>query len=506
MKRTNFGLGGILLTTLAAALGVGCGDDSTGGGGTGATGGTGGSGGQGGTGVTTTTHTSSTSTGMVTMSNVGEPCEMDADCGDGGVCIPQVTSGWAKGYCTQPCMDDSECITGDTCNLDIQRCLHSCQNVGDCRAGYDCLQASQTDTSTTCIPYCSMTSDCAAPAECITDTMSQQLGLCIEAEQCQDTLDNDLDSLPDCADPDCAADAMCVALVDAACAASAPLVSPLNGTTVGGSALFASQCGAFVSGLGAEQIYSISVPGRGQLHVEATPIGGSTDLALYARATCADAATLADCSDDPQDPATTEVLDIGAQAAQDYTVFVDSYLNTTEGAFSLTATFTPAVCGDGAITLPETCDDSNEMDGDGCTANCDIDLAFYCAQATSIGLGATNGTTIGGTSLFEAPQDAVECAYGTGGGGNEKLYVFTPATSGMLTAALAPTGDYDMGLYARTSCADGATQIGCSDVNFTTGMQTESLTVPVTAGVPVTIFVDSYHNVGGAFTLTLSQN
>ena len=51
----------------------------------------------------------------------------------------------------------------------------------------------------------------------------------------------------------------------------------------------------------------------------------------------------------------------------------------------------------------------------------------------------------------------------------------------------------------------GVTQLGCTDVNFS-GNQDESLTIPVTAQVPVTIFVDAYQSAGGPFELTLTQN
>ena len=74
---------------------------------------------------------------------------------------------------------------------------------------------------------------------------------------------------------------------------------------------------------------------------------------------------------------------------------------------------------------------------------------------------------------------------------------------GTLTIELDP--DADMGLYARTDCVDGASQLGCADVNFMAGMQEETLVIPVTADVPVTIFVDAYQSDGGPFSITLSQ-
>ena len=76
----------------------------------------------------------------------------------------------------------------------------------------------------------------------------------------------------------------------------------------------------------------------------------------------------------------------------------------------------------------------------------------------------------------------------------------------MLTVALDSTSDEDFGLYARTDCVDQLTQVGCSDQGFQAGDNDESLTIPVTSGVPVTIFVDSWLDPGGAFSLALTQN
>ncbi len=55
----------------------------------------------------------------------------------------------------------------------------------------------------------------------------------------------------------------------------------------------------------------------------------------------------------------------------------------------------------------------------------------------------------------------------------------------------------------RTDCTDTATELGCSDAK--SGGTDEMLDVPVTTGVPVTLFVDGFApGEASAFTLTVS--
>lgn len=491
------------LALFASLTLVACGDDSpTGGGGATGTGGAGANGGAGGNGVTVTV----TSTGtMMVASKVGQACLADSDCDSGGFCITEEGSGWPLGYCSILCGDDSEC-NGEACLVDSANpfCYKTCSGSG-CRDGYGCITPGPNESSDGCFPGCTDSSQCTAPQECVTDMADPLFGLCIEPEKCADVEDNDKDGFPDCADSDCASDAMCTAAIGMACTGATATMSPDMGDNSNGTSTFASQCGGFVSGSGKEDLYSFTVPSKGQLHVEADPTGDG-DLALYVRSACDDATTTAGCADNAMDGAATEILDLGFQGGEVVTIFVDSYQPGTEGTYVLTTSFEPAVCGDNTVTLPETCDDGNANTGDGCSDQCAVELDFYCSAATPIMLGTTMGNTATGTSLFNAPVDANLCTFGTGGG-KEVLYSYTPATSGMLSIALNPTMDVDMGVYVRTDCLDGATQIGCADVNFQTNMQSEALTVPVQAGVAVTIFVDDFQTTGqSTFSLTLTQN
>lgn len=488
------------LVLLVGLAGVGCGDDSPSDGGSGGNGGNGGNGGEGGE-MVTVNNMPTTGTNMP-QSVVGQPCESDSEC-DGGFCLTEEFNGFPLGYCSAECQDDLDC-GGETCLIDQSTpvCVKGCRTTGDCRDAYECIDLGGNRSTDVCFPACTTNSQCTAPQECITEAEDPNLGFCIEPEKCADLEDNDHDDFPDCADDDCSEDAGCIAAIGEACTGAGEITSPEEGTTADGEALFVSVCGPFITGAGREVLFQYTATLTGELHLEVAP-SGDADLALYVRGDCDDAGTVLACTDDPQDPSATEIVDIGVTSGTTYTVFVDSYALGTEGNYSLTSSFVEAVCGDGTTTLPEQCDDSNVTPGDGCSDTCNIELDFYCGAATPISLGTTQGNTNTGTSFFEAPVDDEDCLFGAGGGGREKLYVYTPAASGTLTIELDP--DADMGLYARTDCVDGASQLGCADVNFMAGMQEETLVIPVTADVPVTIFVDAYQSDGGPFSITLSQ-
>jgi cysteine-rich repeat protein len=44
----------------------------------------------------------------------------------------------------------------------------------------------------------------------------------------------------------------------------------------------------------------------------------------------------------------------------------------------------PAVCGDGLIEPPESCDDGNTNDGDGCSSVCEVESGFMCSGEPSV--------------------------------------------------------------------------------------------------------------------------
>jgi len=110
-------------------------------------------------------------------------------------------------------------------------------------------------------------------------------------------------------------------------------------------------------------------------------------------------------------------------------------------------------------------------------------------------IGANAGDTTSGTAL-------INTACGADPGTNEKVFSFTPATTGYLSITLASPSD-DQGFAVRTDCADIATEIACVD-DVAAGTD-ELGFVEVVAATPLTIIVNAFTTTdSGPFTLTLA--
>jgi hypothetical protein len=155
----------------------------------------------------------------------------------------------------------------------------------------------------------------------------------------------------------------------------------------------------------------------------------------------------------------------------------------------------------GICVAPEDCADTSDNDGDGLTDCEDPECAEACADSLGAACGGTpaspqvtTGDTVGKTHLF-----AGSCTGAAGA--TEQVFSYTPAADGTLVAKLDSMTD--QGMYIRTACADGGTEIACTD--FLGGGATESLFVAVKGGTPLAIFVDGYDkNQAGPFSLDLT--
>ena len=104
------------------------------------------------------------------------------------------------------------------------------------------------------------------------------------------------------------------------------------------------------------------------------------------------------------------------------------------------------------------------------------------------------GDTRDGRHEFEG-----SCAIGES---REAIFQITPAQTGILDLTL-DSGE-DLGLYVRSTCADAMAEIGCADLGVEN--ETEVLSVPVTAGQPLWVFVDGYNlDQAGRFTLSAAS-
>jgi cysteine-rich repeat protein len=95
--------------------------------------------------------------------------------------------------------------------------------------------------------------------------------------------------------------------------------------------------------------------------------------------------------DDDGGPGACSLLDPAATAtvrslpAGTYYVKVNDYSNNDVISYTLRATITPVICGDGAIVSPnETCDDGNTVSGDGCSATCAQETGWTCTGTPSV--------------------------------------------------------------------------------------------------------------------------
>jgi hypothetical protein len=98
---------------------------------------------------------------------IGSPCLTDADCPD-GYCHTEFRMGVPGGYCATDCdaegaCDEGFCVTAGSLSF----CAATCTGVGDCRAGYECVDL--TDASV-CWAACTDDLQCTSTTHCGTDT------------------------------------------------------------------------------------------------------------------------------------------------------------------------------------------------------------------------------------------------------------------------------------------------------------------------------------------------
>jgi len=152
----------------------------------------------------------------------------------------------------------------------------------------------------------------------------------------------------------------------------------------------------------------------------------------------------------------------------------------TGGTGGTGGTSSDAVCGNGTIEAPETCDDKNTFDGDGCSSTCEIE-GTRCDQPVSFNFLAGNpdtdnfrgiGGKLGGTeSTFQA-----SC----GGDGAEIFYEYEVGANGFVDFHVEPPGATFVSVY--TAC--GAAELACQK-GGTVGM------VDVTRGQKLVFAVDT---------------
>ncbi|HMJ56934.1 MAG TPA: hypothetical protein VK540_32925 [Polyangiaceae bacterium] len=199
------------------------------------------------------------------------------------------------GACVSRCMGMTPIECGGSCvntDTDVQNC-GICGNVcvypnaeaicaaakctmGACKPGYgDCTSVAGCETRLNTLAHCAeCNKTCGAPG----DTASCDTGACViscvsKPEQCFNNLDDDCDGVSDCADPDCAAVAVC---------------EPVSGFTFGTTVDPAINCPSSFSG-GGPVLQGALDPGSGCTGCGCTPTTTDcTPVSLFTYATQAD--------------------------------------------------------------------------------------------------------------------------------------------------------------------------------------------------------------------------
>ena len=265
-----------------------------------------------------------------------------------------------------------------------------------------------------------------------------------------------------------------------------------------------SATGCFSTGSGPNAIYAITPTVTGSIALSL--LANYPNALLHVRRECAENATQADCTgtSDPLAPLATA---IPVTAEQTVYVFVDSGGTSSKGLFTLDATLTAAVCGNGKLDGGEECDDGATTDGDGCSATCTVerDAATYTCPGKALRLeGATpapRSLSLRGTTAPLAGQTLPASKWSSCGAQvADVVYQVTTDVDGWLTAKVK--GAFNAAVAVRAACATG-TDLACAKAAGGNGE--EVLGVAVNKETPYFVVVDGA-TAGqlGAFTLDLT--
>jgi cysteine-rich repeat protein len=263
----------------------------------------------------------------------------------------------------------------------------------------------------------------------------------------------------------------------------------VTGTTASNYPQYLGTCGG---NSGKEAVYVLTPEVSGLVTATLT---ASFDAVLYARRTCDDVKTQTACQNLGSNGG--EKISFVVTKDQPVYLFVDG-ASTTPGTFTLDVQLATAFCGNGVAETPETCDDGNTVDGDGCSSTCTFepgDGTILDCPGQPIAL---NGASDAGVSprvisfagtTTGLPTSTV-AATGCSAGGPNALYAITPDVSGSMKAKLVASYD-NAALHIRAEC-DTVTvhsQLDCREA--TEPFENLELTVPVIAGRPYYVIVDS---------------
>lgn len=216
----------------------------------------------------------------------------------------------------------------------------------------------------------------------------------VEAENCNDGIDNNGDGLADCEDPVCANNVFCSQAGDCT---SPQIVNQNSNTSANNSLGEDLHRGSCDTGSGGKELVfqvTSTVTGRMTLTMLS-----DVDLILYARTSCESAASELDCADS-QAGGSPETFAIDVFAGEDIFIFVDGF-SGAEGTFTLTVQ-TQAL-------QPEVCNDNIDNDLDGATDCLDTDCSnnALCQGGGGVTVIDFGPTPLNQTRSFDLPSGAL---------------------------------------------------------------------------------------------------
>jgi len=263
------------------------------------------------------------------------------DCAPGSLCLPYIFPSGA-GYCADICAVNADCRPGYTCQ-DLGHSSPICwQPIEDCANGVD----DDGDALVDCMDQ-----------ECEWDPACQPPG---PPEVCNNGIDDNDNWLIDCEDSTCAADPTCP--LSTVCAGAIPLSNgvPYSGHTTTGTSIFAGSC---AGNGGLEKVFSFTPGMVGQTGMLMVALSSANDQGLYIRTACEDSSSELDCSG-----GTDFGYGFSVAGGVPLWIFVDGAFDPAlAGPFTVTATFTSQICGNGILEGFEECD---PPDGVTCDAYC----------------------------------------------------------------------------------------------------------------------------------------
>lgn len=172
----------------------------------------------------------------------------------------------------------------------------------------------------------------------------------------------------------------------------------------------------------------------------------------------------------------------------------------------------PAVCGNGVREGDESCDDSNQTAGDGCSATCELEDGGVCGPMIDLNAVANptaNGFTYTGSNRNLGDDGHPSCRASTASDVALAYWVESDSTITLVVAQdPAATHQAKYVLHVRTNCADPQSEIACHDGMDGQGLQFSTVQLQnVAAGTQLYIFVDTAIgaavplNSGGGFIL-----